>query len=277
MTNGCDFYEDLLLRLPDRDLSDEDADALQEHLRVCADCRRLFRAMKTVNSSLSHSQEDPPETFTDEVMSRILSDRMTTNAQDFAARRSKATKKRRWRRIAVAACLVLVIGGASTAAAKLLNAGRSAAFSAAPVEESETLDLGTAPESMSAADTAVNGMAAPAPAEGAAAQEAAEAPAAEKAAEAEDAAMPVLGSPTEPAQVPEGREAEFDAILTDSGEEASMTTSAWNVIAYVEYRGVIYEFLADDAGQFLLWRDAAEGAFPFVSPKSPGDLTALFQ
>lgn len=273
MTNRCEFYEDLLLRLPDRDLSDEDADALQEHLRTCAECRNLFRAMKAVNSSLSRGQEDPPETFTDNVMSRILSDRMTSNAQDFAARRSQATKKRRWRRIAVAACLVLVIGGASAAAAKLLNAGKNAAISAAPVEESVTLDLGAARESTPASD-ADNGteIPAPAPAEGAVAQEAA----AEEAV-LDAAAMAVLGSPTEPAQVPAGREAEFEAILTDSGEEASMTTAAWNVIAYVEYRGVIYEFLADDAGQSLLWRDAAEGVFPIVSPKSPSDLTALFQ
>lgn len=276
MTNGCEFYEDILLRLPDRDLSDEDADSLQEHLQTCAECRSLFRAMKAVHSSLSRSQEAPPETFTGDVMSRVLSDRMSSNAQDFAARRSKATKKRRWRRIAVAACLVLLIGGASAAAAKLLNAGKTAAISAAPVEESVALDLGAAREPTPVPDTA-GGMDVPAPAEAAMEQEAAaEEPAAEEAA-LDAAAMAVLGSPTEPAQVPAGREAEFEAVLTDSGEEVSMTTAAWNVIAYVEYRGVIYEFLADDAGQSLLWRDAAEGLFPIVSPKSPGDLTALFQ
>ena len=42
------------------------------------------------------------------------------------------------------------------------------------------------------------------------------------------------------------------------------------VIAYVEYRGVIYEFSSD--GTYLYWRDAAEGAEPNLSPAAPDAL-----
>ena len=76
-----------------------------------------------------------------------------------------------------------------------------------------------------------------------------------------------------PAGVPEGREADFEALLEDVGLPDGQPQNEYRSIAFVEYRGVIYEFFTDvPEGKLLLWRDAAEGADLMRSPTSPAAL-----
>lgn len=289
MSIGCEYYESLLLRLPDGDFTDAEAEALREHLRTCRDCRRLFKALEAAATALEDDQAEPPAELAENVMERVYAAKNAAAAKSSTTRRTKASNKRRWRNLAVAACLVLVVGGAAYFASNLLGRVGSSAHSA------ESIALDTA--AVQAAEAPAAAEAAPEPEEAAGAdmtpaagepmEEAAEAEfsmavdiaADEARSEAAPTPAPRFAWPVtswmEPAQVPEGMEEAFEAIITDSHEDASMTTAAWDVIAYVEYQGVIYEFLTDDGEEALLWRDAAEGLFPCLSPLTADALWAL--
>lgn len=268
MSRECEYFETLILRVPDGDLTDAEADALQTHLRACPECRRFFQALRSVSGALSDASAEPPAELAAGVMERILAQTTPNTAPASSPRRKNAGPKRRWRSLSAAACLILIAGGAVFGASRLRNAGRSSDADdsvvlersmAAVTEESEAAEAPMPePAAYSLEDTPML-----ADAYG------------ESAAEADAAAGNSL--PLETMQVPEGREAEFESIITDSHEEPDFTTASWDVIAYVEYRGVVYEFLTDAEGQSLLWRDAAEGVYPIVSPKNADSLLAIFE
>lgn len=251
MNESCAYFEDLILRLPDGELTDTEAAELQEHLRICPSCRRLFRAMDSLTQTLEETTE-PPAELADGVMNRILSAKSAP-----ASGRRKKSSARRFVPIAAAAGLIVI--AAAVGIPKL--AGRSAADTSAILEYSIE----------SAADEA-----APAAAEGARMSGSTTAAEPETYTEYEDAAAETNDSATlETRQVPAGRESDFEAIITDSHQSPDISTASWTVIAYVEYKGVVYEFLSDADGQSLLWRDAAEGVYPIVSPQTPDALLSL--
>ena len=61
-----------------------------------------------------------------------------------------------------------------------------------------------------------------------------------------------------------------EEVLFTINYRADLTTAC-----YVEYNGVIYEFLTDDGGTALYWQDAAESVEPLRSPGSVDDLWAV--
>ena len=264
---GHESFENLILRLPDDDLTDGEKDILREHLRFCPDCRRLFEAMAAATEELE-AELPLPDGLHERVMTGVR-----------RAARAPAPRRAPWRAVAgIAAAFVLVAGGVFLARNRLA-AGSDASMKAAPEYAAAEADAG---------------MPLPAPAEVPELPEAEEAPA-EAAMEPmmngamEVPAAPAAMAPTAmksadaaygtlfdadpvypldaPAAVPEGREADFEALL---GTLRSDDTMGAAVIAYVEYRGVIYEFSSD--GTYLYWRDAAEGAEPNLSPASPDAL-----
>ena len=195
-------------------------------------------------------------------------------------RRTLDRRRRRRRSLTVfgtlAAVMVLLVGGGILAARSLFfRMGRSSAVAPSVVMEApaaaaaETADAPDNTEGTNAADgnTAAGQNTALSAAEETAREEFAEAEEDQAPAEAEEA--PVF-------TVPAGREAAFEALLTDAGWSDGQLPSSLRTLARVEYRGVIYEFLTDEPdGAFLLWRDAAEGVDPVRSAGTPGDLLDL--
>lgn len=271
MSRECEYFEELILRVPDGDLTDAEADALQTHLRACPECRRLFLALRSVSSTLSDASAEPPAELAAGVMERICAQTTPTTVPASSPRRKKANPNRHWRSLSVAACLVLIAGGAVFGASRLRNAGRSSDANdsvvlersmAAVTEEAAPAEAPMPePAAYSLEDTPMLADAYEEPAAGAT--------------EADSAAYNAV--PLEPIQVPAGREAEFESIITDSHEDPDFTTASWDVIAYVEYNGIVYEFLTDAEGQSLLWRDAAEGVYPIVSPQNADALLAILE
>lgn len=251
MNESCAYFEDLILRLPDGELTDTEAAELQEHLRICPSCRRLFRAMDSLTQTLEETTE-PPAELAEGVMNRILS----AGAAPASGRRKKSSAHRF---VPIAAAAGLIVIAAAVGIPRL--AGRSAADTSAVLEYSIE----------SAADEA-----APAAAEGARMSGSTTAAEPEEDIEYEETTAETNDSATlETKQVPAGRESDFEAIITDSHQSPDISTASWTVIAYVEYKGVVYEFLSDADGQSLLWRDAAEGVYPIVSPQTPDALLSL--
>ena len=210
-------------------------------------------------------------------------------------------KKNRWMPTLAAACLMVVIGGSLFLT---MGRGGSAESTAADSAEAQTYarsqpqsaaDSGGLPQE---AAEAVAEEAAPAaltmeePEEIAPAAEAGPAEAPEQeAAEPETEAAPQAPTADEeeadlteetghnlsnPASVPPGREADFEAILLDAGWPDGMPDVGWQVILAVEYNGEVYEFMTDDSRQYLLWRSSNQGP-PAHASGSVSDLLALFE
>ena len=260
-------FENLILRLPADDLTDSEKAVLWDHLRICPDCRRLFEAMAAATEELE-TELPVPDGLHEAVMARIR-----------AGTKAPTPRRAPWRAVAgIAAAFVLVAGGLFAARDRLSAPRASAASGPADFAAAAEADLEMpVPEPMEAAEYFEYEEAVEAPAKAPAeprmnsAMDAAEAEAAraEPAAAAFDtmpAADPVYPLDA-PASVPKGREADFEALLGSVLADDAMGAA---VIAYVEYRGVIYEFSSD--GACLYWRDAAEGAEPILSPADPDAL-----
>ena len=158
---GHESYENLIFRLPDGDLSDEESAALREHLHTCPDCRRLFEAIAAVTEELDGDVPLPDG----------LHERVMTGVR--AAVKAPTSRRAPWRAVAaIAAAFVLAAGGLFAARDRL-----TAASAAAPK---------AAVEYAVAAAEADRGMPVPAPME--AAEPAEAAAAAEATAEALKAA-----------------------------------------------------------------------------------------
>lgn len=277
MNGGHTDFENLILRLPDDDLTQEEKRALQEHLNGCADCRRLFRAVRDATEAMD-DQAEPPAALADGVMARIRAAEAekTASPKDISERRDldRRAQGRKMRRrrglgafVAVAAVLVLAVGGGLFAARSLFNRDN------APVNVAQSVAMeAPAQQEAPAAAAGLSGAA-----DGNAMHFAA---AEEMIAEAEEAAQADSGSalvyPIDaPAHVKEGCEADFEAVLQDMGWPDGVPATAFRAIAYVEYRGVIYEFLSDPEEEFLLWRDAAEGVDIIHTPATVDTLFFL--
>ena len=279
MSANCEYYESLMSRMLDSDLLPQETELLREHIRTCKNCRTLCAAFSGMTLSLRDDLVEPPAGLADAVMSRIRTAEAEKALETDAPaeepvplpRARKTPARKRWMPTVIAACLVLVIGVGAVASmgrGKSADTAESAAYSrlteaqnAAPaaaepapmMEESAVFDMAMAEE-----DAAPMEPSAPAP----------------EAAEAETAGGTVQGyTVNDPAFVPEGSEAAFEALLTDAGY---MPEGNLHVFYYVEHRGVIYEFMTDESETALLWRDAAEG-FPLLSQSSFADLWAIFK
>ena len=269
MSANCEYYETLISRMLDDDLPPQETELLREHIRTCKSCRTLCAAFSGISLSLRDDLMEPPANFRELVMHKVKVDatslflasvfEQTLNAPPAQPDRPK----KRWKPTLIAACLVLVIGVvvvSSPGRRKSADTAETAAYSS--VTEAQQNAAPAAAES-AAFDTAVAEEGEP---EEAAPME----PAAPEAA----AAGTVQGyTVTNPAFVPEGSEAAFEALLTDAGH---FPEGNLHVFYYVEHRGVIYEFMTDESEECLLWRDAAEGS-PTLSQSSFDDLWAIFK
>lgn len=307
MSANCEYYQELMSRMLDGDLLDAETAALREHIRTCPECRALCAAFSSMALSLRDDEAEPPVSLASSVMSRIRTYEAeqafaepdpATEAEPIPLRRSARTSHARrktpaLRSMVVAACLVVVIGvGAlatftgrsgstmETAEAPASAFSRTTADSAANETVVEDIELetgaGAEPMAEEAAAAAPLAEAEEAPAEDA---PAAQAETYEVQVAAEDTGAGVSGATvtgytlSDPAYVPAGSEAAFEALLTDTG---TMPSTSFHVFYYVEHNGVIYEFMTDENEEYLLWRDAAEG-FPTQSQSSFDDLWAIFK
>ncbi len=159
----CEYFEGLIVRLPDGELSEAEMNALLAHIDGCAGCRALFHAIHTVHDELTAPVE-APDTLCSRVMDAIAQETEAKPAQPKQARSAHA-KRRRWRygdlaiMAACAALVVAVLGvsqltpryGSSVDSAAVLTAEAgfapteaASAESALPAEEESAPLLGAA-------------------------------------------------------------------------------------------------------------------------------------
>lgn len=98
--NNCEYYQELISRMLDDDLTAGEETALNSHLDTCGECSMMYEAFSGVSGMIAESLEEPPETLHENIMAEI--------------RRSEIKKKNRRLRpvLTAAACFALVLIGA---------------------------------------------------------------------------------------------------------------------------------------------------------------------
>lgn len=100
---NCDNFIMMISSLEDCELSAEQEAELRAHMETCADCRRIYDAFIGISEAMSGDLTEPPETLSKGIMYKINSQANGKSPRFFAFGRFTA----------IAACLVLVLFGAS--------------------------------------------------------------------------------------------------------------------------------------------------------------------
>ncbi|MGM9587977.1 MAG: anti-sigma factor family protein [Candidatus Limivicinus sp.] len=129
--SSCEYYQELISRLVDDELSAEEQAVLVSHLEHCPDCATLVQAFQSISGVIAEDLAEPPEALSENVMAELRREAIKTENR----------KKRRWKGpLATAACLAVVI------AAAWLMPNMFRADSAAPAEMSAAASDYAAPQ-----------------------------------------------------------------------------------------------------------------------------------
>ena len=114
----CAYYQELISRLVDREITPEEGEELAAHARECDECRAVYSAFVSLSEMLSSDLAEPPEELSENVMAEIR------RAELWKQNRKPRHHWRRW--AALAACAVLVIGVGALTLPRLLSPKASA-------------------------------------------------------------------------------------------------------------------------------------------------------
>ena len=97
----CSYYQELISRMLDEDLSPVEQGVLEAHLPNCEACAAMYKSFSALSQALEDQLEEPPESLRYNVMAEI--------------RRAEIRKKNRLSRpmkivLSTAACLALIVG-----------------------------------------------------------------------------------------------------------------------------------------------------------------------
>ena len=271
----CEYYQELMSRLLDDDLTAEEQAALREHVRTCPDCRRTLAAFTGMTQALREDRAEPPRDLAKGVMERITDEQAKP---DRPGRRGPSSARRTtrslspWVRLGAAACLVLLVAGAATAA---LRGGRTqdAVGESAAADTAEAMVQKDAPEPAEEEAAGVPMTAS--------IQDAAEASA--ESAPDQDASLSTPAPDPEPLPVydaarsrigaiPPENIAAFTQLITDAGwGEDGPPDVQWEYLLKVEYQRKTYAFATDpDSGALVWWEEPSTDVV-----RSPGTLAGL--
>ena len=310
--DNCEYFQGLISRLLDDDLTAAEQAAVQEHIRLCPDCAQVYDAFCQMRAAIGgDAMVEPPPALARGVMDRVAAHSHPAPVPAAAPDH----RLRSWKKLAAAACFVaLVAAGAVTGVfgrgARMAGAGEAADY--LPEAQSDTIyvrlpeDAGQPAEAAgagSAENRAFSGAAdSAAPEAGAAqntAQSAASAPrtAPETAETAEEGAMedaveasddgimavmepPQAAADSAPLALPvQGADGADAGVITDTAAlRALLTGEALDgPLPAPDYTlsldGEDYAFAGDGDGGLLWWR--AGDAGPTRSPAALTDLEAL--
>lgn len=101
--SGCEYYQELISRMLDGDLSRDERAALAEHLGTCRECAAMYQAFSALSDTISSDLAEPPEELCDNIMAELRrSEIIRRNRKRGLSRQVKSL-------IAAAACAALVL------------------------------------------------------------------------------------------------------------------------------------------------------------------------
>ena len=114
----CAYYQELISRLVDREITPEEGEELAAHARECEECRAVYTAFVSLSDALCAELVDPPEELAENVMAEIRRAELW--------KQNRRPRRQIRRRAALAAGAVLVIGVGSLTLPRLLGAKSAA-------------------------------------------------------------------------------------------------------------------------------------------------------
>ena len=115
--SGCEYYQELISRMLDEDLSRDERAALAEHLGTCRECAAMYQAFSALSDTISSDLEEPPEELCDNIMAELRrSEIVRRNRRTGLSRQVKNL-------IAAAACAALVL--AAVGGVAIVNSRRT--------------------------------------------------------------------------------------------------------------------------------------------------------
>lgn len=101
--NGCEYYQELISRMLDEDLSRDERAALAEHLDTCRECAAMYQAFSALSDTISSDLTEPPEELCDNIMAELRRSEIIRRSRKSGLSRQVKSL------IAAAACAALVI------------------------------------------------------------------------------------------------------------------------------------------------------------------------
>lgn len=202
----CEFYQELISRMVDGDLSAREEADLARHIETCPDCAALYRAFSALSGQIAEDLEEAPFDLRDNVMAEIHREQIRRRNRIPTILRSV---------LSAAACVALIVGvylGVSITQGKnLVTAAYDAAPAAAEEAPAEATEVRAMPE------------AAPAEAEEAPADKAADAPMLQSNAveAAPESDHPLLGMGSDASAAVETTREEPAEAFDETAEEAA--------------------------------------------------------
>ena len=99
--NSCDFYQELISRMLDDELNNNERSVLAEHLYMCDECAAMYSAFSMVSDMVATDLVEPPEELAEDVMAHIRRAEIRKRNR----RNTRATKNA----ITAAACVAFVV------------------------------------------------------------------------------------------------------------------------------------------------------------------------
>lgn len=142
----CAYYQELISRLIDREITPEEGEELAAHARECESCRAVYTAFVSLSDALSGDFVDAPEELGENVMAEVR------RAELWKQNRKPRRRLRRW--AALAACAVLAVGVGALTLPRLLRAKASASAAAPQAAYSVEAPAKAAPAANAAGEAA---------------------------------------------------------------------------------------------------------------------------
>ncbi len=121
--NGCEYYQELISRLIDGELSEEGRAVLAQHLRECAECAALYDAFSGISEAIGDDMEEVPASLVENVMAHVRRSEILekNSAKEPERTKYRSSEKKHGRSkgglkviLSAAACLALVVAAAYT-------------------------------------------------------------------------------------------------------------------------------------------------------------------
>lgn len=106
--SGCEYYQELISRMLDEDISRDERAALAEHLGTCRECAAMYQAFSALSDTISSGMVDPPEELTDNIMAELRRSEIRRKN-----RRMPRQMKNLIAAVACAAVVIAAVGGAA--------------------------------------------------------------------------------------------------------------------------------------------------------------------
>jgi len=69
--NSCEYYQELICRLIDGELSEEGRAVLAQHLRECPECAAVYDAFAGISQAMGDDMQEPPADMAANIMAQI--------------------------------------------------------------------------------------------------------------------------------------------------------------------------------------------------------------